>query len=100
MTHRSATIECTPRETEIIRTRTEFLSIIKLGRGQEVRTKHLSARFAEVRAAVEQLSADNRKGAMLYALGSASGLAGIAVLYATYIPGSGWKFAEAADEAQ
>lgn len=98
MSHKSTFIECDPRETEIIKSRTHFRSVIKLGRGNEVRNMHPSASFAELQADVEELSQHTGKGAIVYACGTAGGL-DVSALYATYIPRAGWKFAEAAEEA-
>lgn len=98
MSHKSQFIECDPRETEIIRSATSFLVVVKLGRGQESRRKFPSFRLAQLNT--EELCRDVGRGASVYAIGTAGGLE-TSALYATFIPGtSTWKFAEAAPEAQ
>ena len=106
MTHRSATIECDPRETEIIKSATSFLAVVKLGRGKEDRRRYPFFRICQLNC--EAIHEETGKGIVVYACGTAGGLEATA-LYATLTPMGReesfgkrtfrWKFAEAAPEA-
>lgn len=92
MSHKTATIECNPREAFILAGAKRFLTVIKLGRGQEFRQEADEFPLADV----PQRCGACGRGASVYGIGvSPEGLE-VAVLAAVFRPGprGGWKFAE------
>lgn len=90
MTHRTATIDCTPREAEAVASGFHsYVVTMPLGGGKEHRFSSPSFPAEEI---VEAATRHGR-GVMVYGVATLAKL-DVTVLAATYHPKKGWKYAE------
>lgn len=93
MTHKTDTIETTPREAETIRAARDFAITVRAGLST-YRELHSGVGRAALMDATEEVVRATGKGACIYAVGWVDGMERSALI-ATCKPGPVWKWADA-----